>query len=462
MAIFKSIFIIIGLFNIINNQYTKDLDYDYLATNSINKYTKKIGAVQGRTNKTKCYAKVDIKVNDTLFKYDKKDILSSETCFYPQKNEIFENLTVYTNDTYQQNKILLSFCIYYTFLNSDNKKISETQKMHALNLPIDKVKDSELFFSSKDLNEFLIAGRAYNNSEPELIRQIIENYLEIKDRNNDNYKLYAKIYYYITSHSFNVSGHAIILPFMDICNIVPYYLKKADSNYTNSSVIEEEGNKINVISTRNFQQSEQFLFSYDIPLDNDNLMLKQGFFIHDNLYDKFFFNKNFSFESDYESNDLYNNLKEYNLEYLMHQYKGEKSENLANFKLEITANRISYILYKFGVAYYSWWKTITGDRNNRYRYFSKQALTFIVQLCYDELKQIKKRMKIGIDGYLYKTQEDKNLTELNKKLRNFTMEKVHLINKNINYLFYDLTLLNYNEIRQRKQVYIMVDPNKFA
>ena len=249
---------------------------------------------------------------------------------------------------------------------------------------------------------------------------------------------------------------------MDICNIVPYYLKKADSNYTNSSIIEEEGNKINVISTRNFQQSEQFLFSYDIPLDNDNLMLKQGFFIHDNLYDKFFFNKNFSFESDYESNDLYNNLKEYNLEYLMHQYKGEKSENLANFKLEITANRISYILYKFGVVYYSWWKTITGDRNNRYRYFSKQALTFILQLCYDELKQIKKRMKIGIDDYLYKTQEDKNLTELNKKLRNFTMEKVHLINKNINYLFYDLTLLNYNEIRQRKQVYIMVDPNKFA
>ena len=462
MTTIKSIIILIGLFHIFYNQYIKDLDYDYLATNSLNKYTKKIAAVQGRTNKTKCYTKVDIKVNDTLFKYDKKDIISSETCFYSQKNEIFENLTIFTNDTYQQNKILLSFCIYYTFLNRENNKLSEIQKMYILNLPIQKVKHSELFFTDEDLNEFLIAGTAYNKTEPELINKIIENFLNITDRNNDNYKLFAKIYYYITSHSFNVSGHSIILPFMDICNIVPYYLKKPDLNYTNSSVVEEEGNKIIVKSTRNFKQSEQYLFSYNIPLDNDILMLKQGIFIHDNIYDKYLINKNYSYENDYESNKLYNNLKEHNIDPDMLRQGGENAENLTKLKFELTANKTSDLIYKFGVVYYSWWKTISNDRNNRLRHFAKQTFTFILRMCYDELNQIKKRMKIGIDEYLYKIQENKNLTEINKKLKNFTMEKLHLINKNINFLYYDLTILNYNEIKQRKSLYVMIDPNKYA
>jgi hypothetical protein len=371
-------------------------------------------------------------------------------------------LTIFTNDTYQQNKILLSFCIYYTFLNRENDKLSEIQKMYILNLPIQKVKHSELFFTDEDLNEFLIAGTAYNKTEPELINKIIENFLKITDRNNDNYKLFAKIYYYIISHSFNVSGHSIILPFMDICNIVPYYLKKPDLNYTNSSVIEEEGNKIIVKSTRNFKQSEQYLFSYNISLDNDILMLKQGIFIHDNIYDKYFINKNFSYENDYESNELYNNLKEHNINPDMFQQGGENAENLTKLKFELTANKTSDILYKFGVVYYSWWKTISNDRNNRFRHFAKQAFTFILRMCYDELNQIKKRMKIGIDEYLYKIQENKNLTEINKKLKNFTMEKLHLINKNINFLYNDLTILNYNEIKQRKNLYVMIDPNKYA
>jgi hypothetical protein len=249
---------------------------------------------------------------------------------------------------------------------------------------------------------------------------------------------------------------------MDICNIVPYYLKKPDLNYTNSSVIEEEGNKIIVKSTRNFKQSEQYLFSYNISLDNDILMLKQGIFIHDNIYDKYFINKNFSYENDYESNELYNNLKEHNINPDMFQQGGENAENLTKLKFELTANKTSDILYKFGVVYYSWWKTISNDRNNRFRHFAKQAFTFILRMCYDELNQIKKRMKIGIDEYLYKIQENKNLTEINKKLKNFTMEKLHLINKNINFLYNDLTILNYNEIKQRKNLYVMIDPNKYA
>jgi hypothetical protein len=75
-------------------------------------------------------------------------------------------------------------------------------------------------------------------------------------------------------------------------------------------------------------------------------------------------------------------------------------------------------------------------------------------MCYDELNNIKNRMEIDIDEYILRTQEDNSLAELNKKLRNFTIEKVHLIDKNINFLYKNLTILNYNEIKQAKNKYI--------
>ena len=83
-------------------------------------------------------------------------------------------------------------------------------------------------------------------------------------------------------------------------------------------------------------------------------------------------------------------------------------------------------------------------------------------MCYDELKGIRKRMEVNYDEYLLKTQEYNNLTEINRKLRNFNIEKIHLIHKNINYLYNDLALLNYNEIKQKKSIYVMIDPNKDA
>ena len=81
-------------------------------------------------------------------------------------------------------------------------------------------------------------------------------------------------------------------------------------------------------------------------------------------------------------------------------------------------------------------------------------------MIYDEFKEIKARMEVDIDEYLLKTQEDKTLTELNKKVRNFTMEKVHLLNKNVNFLYKDLVILNYNEIKQGKLRNVIIDPNK--
>ena len=457
-----SFFFYLCLFNAIHSSYLKDFNYVNFSIKAIEKYSKRISSVKGKTNKTKCYAKTDIKINDTLFKYDKNEIISSETCFHPKKIEIFENITEYTNDTYEQNKMLLAFCLYYVILEQNNSKIPENQKFNILSLPIEEVRHSELLFDFPDLNEFLIAGTAFTIFESERIQNILDRSLNIKDRYNENFKLYSKIYYYITTHSFNVTGKAIILPFMDICNIVPYYLIKSDLNYTNSSFIEEEGNKILVKSNRIFKQSEQYLFSYNISLDNDLLMLKQGIFVHDNSYDKYTINKKFSYENNYEVDELNHNLKENNFDPSFFEFKNLNSGHEAWFKFNLIANKTNYDLYRFGIIYFNWWETHSHNKNKQFRHISKQSLTFILRMCYDELKNIKSRMEIGFDEYLLKTQEDDKLTELNRKLRDFNMEKIHLIHKNINFLYKDLTILNYNEIKRRKDMYVMIDPNRDA
>lgn len=52
--------------------YLKNFDYIDYATSHFQNYTKRIQVVKGKTNRTKCFAKTDIKINDTIFKYDKK------------------------------------------------------------------------------------------------------------------------------------------------------------------------------------------------------------------------------------------------------------------------------------------------------------------------------------------------------------------------------------------------------
>lgn len=457
-----SLLLFLCLLYIIQCLNLKDFDYLNFSIKAIEKYSKRISGIKGKTNKTKCYAKVDIKVNDTLFKYDKSEILSSETCFHPKKIEILENITIFTNNTYEQNKLILAFCLYYTFLEQNNSKIQAIQKFNILSLPIDVVKHSEIFLDFPDLNEFLIAGTAFSINESEIIQNVIEKILNIRDKINEKFILYSKIYYYITTHSFNINEQAIILPFIDICNIVPYYLTKPNLNYKNSSIIEEEGNKIVVKSARIFKQNEQYLFSYNISLDNDLLMLKQGIFIHDNIHDKYIINKKFSYMHSYESDELYNNLKKHNLEPSLLDYKKLNLGHDIWFKFELLGDKISKLLYSFGIIYFHWWKTHSHEKNYQFRHIAKQAETLILRMCYDELKGIRKRMEVNYDEYLLKTQEYNNLTEINRKLRNFNIEKIHLIHKNINYLYNDLALLNYNEIKQKKSIYVMIDPNKDA
>ena len=461
MNLLYPIFLFFSLFILISSSLPKDFDYIDYASSHIHDYTKRILAVKGKTNRTKCFAKVDIKTNDTLFKYDKKDVLSSETCFYPEKMEALKNISTYTNDTYEKNKMLLAFCIYHVLIDPEFViQISEEDKFKIQSLPLKEVEHSELLFDYPDINEFLLAGTTYYVEEPDRIENIIAKNLQILDRYNKNFKLYTNIYYYVTTHSFNINGEAVILPFMEVCDMVPYYLTKPDLNYSNSTFVEEEGNKILVKSSRNFRQSEQFLFSFNVSLDNDALMLKHGIYVHDNLHDYYLINKKFSYDNNYFNDMLYNTLKKRNLHPNIFNYHRENLGVDGWYQFKLRGNKIDDLLYRFSIIYFHWWAMQHNDQNIVYRTIAKRAMTFIMRMCYDEIEKIKGRMDCDFDDYLLRTQMDDSLSEINKKLRNFTMEKVHLINKNVNWLLEDLVLINYNEIRDKRDFYTYVDPNK--
>ena len=455
------IFLLFSLFILISSSLPKDFDYIDYASSHIHDYTKRISAVKGKTNRTKCFAKVDIKTNDTLFKYDKKDVLSSETCFYPEKMEALKNISTYTNDTYEKNKMLLAFCIYHVLIDPEFViQISEEDKFKIQSLPLKEVEHSELLFDYPDINEFLLAGTTYYVEEPDRIENIIAKNLQILDRYNKNFKLYTNIYYYVTTHSFNINGEAVMLPFMEVCDMVPYYLTKPDLNYSNSTFVEEEGNKILVKSSRNFRQSEQILFSFNVSLDNDALMLKHGIYVHDNLHDYYLINKKFSYDNNYFNDMLYNTLKKRNLHPNIFNYHRENLGVDGWYQFKLRGNKIDDLLYRFSIIYFHWWAMQHNDQNIVYRTIAKRAMTFIMRMCYDEIEKIKGRMDCDFDDYLLRTQMDDSLSEINKKLRNFTREKVHLINKNVNWLLEDLVLINYNEIRDKRDFYTYVDPNK--
>ena len=457
----KALYILFFI-NLIYASSIEKFEYLRLACKVLTLHSNFITASKAKTDKTKCYAIKDIKINDTIFTYNPNDILSSETCFHPNKTEILKNISSYTNDTYKQNKMLLSFCIYNILINPDEEySLSKSEKLRIFSLPIDDVQHSELLFNYSDLNEFLIAGTKYLNSESEMIGKIIDRNLNIKDRFNPNFILYTKIYYYISSHSFNIKDQAVILPFLDVCNIAPHYLSRPYNNFSSSYFIEQENNgTILVRSNMNLSISEQFAFSYNVSLDNDLLMLKQGVFVHDNLYDRYIINKKFSYEHNYETNELRHNLKRRNLHPSIFNYVTDNGEKDAFFKFELFANETNPLLYRFGLIYFFWWRPYADDENGEFRHIAKQALTLLVRMLYDEKKRIRKKMGVDFDEYMLGTQEDMEFTELNKKLRNFTMEKVHLLNKNIKYLYKDLTVLNFNEIMQNKDKYLEENINK--
>ena len=285
-----------------NEMYT----YPYLSTQFYFQYTQNIIFFQGKTEKIKCYATKDIKVNDTLFVYEENEIISNINILLPELDKITSIVKSNIKDIYIQNKFLLSIFIYHVLTNPAIKipQYNEKLRLFILHFPFNEIYPIELFVERNNIEEFLINKewvKYKDNEEKKLMDIIGEKCLDINitNKNDENYILFGKVYYFVKLYSFNVDGNAVILPFFDRCNVNPYYLHKNQLNY-DSIFLEKNKGDIIVKSKVNIMQRDQFSFAYEYPLSNDYLLLTQGKVVFNNINDKYFINKNFSFENNNE------------------------------------------------------------------------------------------------------------------------------------------------------------------
>ena len=271
-------------------KYIKEYSYSYLTTQFISQYTKNIAVLKGKDNNiTKCFAKQNIYKNDIIFEYGEHEVISCQNIDIQNKENMSLIINKFVNDTYIGDKLLLSCLIYYIIKNPYNiPYVNRRLRLFILNLPIEELNPIEFLNDKNYIEKYLLNKDSLLinvESEKELINKIINEIFDININNqtDENYILFAKIYYFIKIHCFNINGKAVILPFMDTCDIVPYYLKKEKLKY-DSIYIEQENNNIVVKSKNDILQSDQFVFSFKIPLTNDYLLLKEGKSVYNFLY----------------------------------------------------------------------------------------------------------------------------------------------------------------------------------
>ena len=430
-----------------NHTYDKKYSYEFLSTQFLKMFSENIAVSRGKTNLTKCFAIRDIKINDTILKYEKKDVISNMNIIHPNITEITKIIKKYVNDIYLQNEFLLSFFIFHVMTNPYNiPELDNKLRLFILNLPIDQVNPIELFIDEYIIEKYLIKEEWLNyeeNKEIDLINNIMKSGLniDINNKTDEKYILFGKIYYFVKLNSFDVNGNAVILPFLDSCNIVPYFLHKENLNTDSIYVIEEE-NKILVKSELDIAQSEQFIFSFNENLANDYLLLKKGKVVFNNLNDVYTINKTFSFEnySQFGRILLKMKLKPNYLRQL--KFKRQENNNIkAHFNLQLYNNKIDEFTDNFSNAYFN---------NDLVKKF-----IFIMRICFDEmneiLKIIKKRFKSkSFEKYLLKVQKEKEISENKNAIMNFNLAKIGILRKNVDLSFEKLVNLYLNEINAFK------------
>ena len=430
-----------------NNMYT----YSYLATQFYIQYSKNIVPFQGKTEMTKCFATYDIKINDTLFEYDKNETISSNNIILPDLEKIKLDIKTLTTDIYTQNKFLLSIFIFNILINPKNKieGFYEKMRLFILHFPLDEINPIELFINRSNIEEYLINKEwlEYNgNDEIELFNKIAKKCLEIniENKNDVNYVLFGKIYYFVKLNSFDINGNAVILPFFDRCNANPFYLHKNNINY-NSIFLENSADKIIVKSKINIRQSDQFSYSYGYSLSNDYLLLTQGKVIFNNINDKYIINKNLTFENDRQLGTLILNSNMNTEEIRKIKIFTYLNKRYANVHFELFPNKISDLLRKICLAYFN--KNMLN------------SFTMIIKICFDELNNISKIIKDKyktkkFENYLLKIQKEEEINGINSTIMKFNLAKINILEKNVKLAAEKIIEINLNEIANLKQNYI--------
>ena len=239
---FLYLFFLLTFLKSIKTYYISKYELDSIE--KLSRSGSKIQVLKGKTNKTKCIAKQDLKINDTILTFEKSDVLTSETCYFPNKTGLIYNITyIVKDDIIEREEFILTSCLFYiienyyneTALKNINPKIKELVK----SLPYKKYEFTQFNFSDEETNEYLISARNYYYEKAYHIELIGDLVFDEFSTNKTRYSLFGSLLYYIDQHSFFIEENIVLIPYFDICNIYPHYLTIPNNNFTNSTEIIE-------------------------------------------------------------------------------------------------------------------------------------------------------------------------------------------------------------------------------
>ena len=458
---FLYLFFLLTFLKSIKTYYISKYELDSIE--KLSRSGSKIQVLKGKTNKTKCIAKQDLKINDTILTFEKSDVLTSETCYFPNKTGLIYNITyIVKDDIIEREEFILTSCLFYiienyyndTALKNINPKIKELVK----SLPYKKYEFTQFNFTDEETNEYLISARNYYYEKAYHIELIGDLVFDEFSTNKTRYSLFGSLLYYIDQHSFFIEENIVLIPYFDICNIYPHYLTIPNNNFTNSTEIIEFEDQFIIRVKRPFSENEHFAFGYNHTYDNEEMLTKNGIIIKDNKYDTHRIMKKYTFEKNSTCESLLNFFKKYDLNLSDYYYTVEEQGHELFVEFDLKDETINPLISKFAFTYYNWYNTeFLKNKNPRLLHIYKQIFFFIVKLVYDDYLDIESKAEVNYMEYLFATQYEKD--KRRKIFRKFNLEILNLMFKNINFVYSDLIRNSWKEIDNYKSKYIVIDPN---
>ena len=432
-------------------------EYEKDSINNLPKHGNKI-TITTSNNIPKCITTTNIEENETIFIFKKDEILSSETCYYPNKEQLIKNISsIFQEEILFREQFILSSCLLYIIDNYYNKEkllnINNNIIELVKKLPIKNYEKAQFSLTDEEMNEYLITARNYYYEQDYNATLIGEKIFIDYNTNNTKKLLFGSLYYYIEQRSFFINNKIILIPYYDICNIFPYYLTKENNNYINITNLIEKDDKYILNIKKNFNQNEHFLFGFNHTYDNEEMLSKNGIFFKNNKYDFHRIMKIFKYQTRKQSDDVIEYLIKHNLDPNLLFYSQEEDNGHEIFyEFDLLSQKLSPLVFKFGLLYYTWLNVELKKKKVNNLFIEKQIYLFFLQLSYNEMKKIEDKSEVNFKDYLFSVQfETKNITQYIKK---FNLEKMNILFKNVNFVFDNLMRNSFFHIEMFKNKYV--------
>ena len=334
-------------------------EYEKDSIHNLPKYGNKI-KITTSNNIPKCITTTKIKEKEPIFIFKKEEILSSETCYYPNKEQLIKNISsIFQEEILFREQFILASCLLYIIDNYYNKeklsKINNNIIELVKKLPIKNYEKTQFSLTDEEINEYLLTARNYYYEQDFNATLIGEKIFDDYNTNNTKKLLFGSLYYYVEQRSFFINNKIILIPYYDICNIFPYYLTKENNNYINLTNLIENDDRYILDTKRSFEQNEHFLFGFNHTYDNEEMLSKNGIFFKNNKYDFHRIMKIFKYKTRKQSDDVIQYLINHNLDPNLLFYSQEEDNGHEIFyEFDLLSEKINPLVYKFGLLYYTW------------------------------------------------------------------------------------------------------------